>query len=50
MANYFVSKLAENGIVGGGETVDFKRSDFVLKETHCLKMRSESDAPDNVKK
>lgn len=33
MANYVVSKLVENGIVGGGETVDFKRSNFVLHES-----------------
>ncbi len=39
MANYVVSKLVENGIVGGGETVDFKRGNFVLNESNYLGMR-----------
>jgi hypothetical protein len=49
MANYVVSKLVENGIVGGGETVDFKRSNFVLRESNYLRMRSRSHAMDSVK-
>jgi hypothetical protein len=49
MANYVVSKLVENGIVGGGETVDFKRSNFVLHESNYLGMRSRSHAMDSVK-
>jgi hypothetical protein len=30
MSNYMVPKLGENGSVGG-QTVDFKRSNFVFK-------------------
>jgi hypothetical protein len=50
MANYVVSKLVENGIVGGGETVDFKRGNFVLNESNYLGCASRSHAMGSVKK
>jgi hypothetical protein len=51
MANYVMSKLLEKwNRRRGQQTVDFKRSNYVLKETDRLEMRSRSHVLDTVQK